>query len=108
MRISIRISLIDARSLERSTDVTKRNLVDVVMRTPAEEDLVGLDVNLVDQTVLNPAILGSAHGAQVGLGDINCRDEDCAVVGELAFVDIDARVEGHWVKDRDEILVLAV
>lgn len=46
------------------------DLVDVVEGTPAVEDLVGLDVNLVEERIGNPAVPGATDGAEIRTGDV--------------------------------------
>jgi len=84
------------------------HLTDMLMGTPAEDNLVGFDIDLVYQTVLDPAILGAANGSQVSTGHIHGRYKDGTIVRDLALMDINARVEGHWIKNRSEILRLTV
>lgn len=60
--------------------------------TPAEEDLVGLDIDLIEQAVLDPAVFRTSHGAHIRAGGIDNCDEDGSLVCELALVNIDVRI----------------
>lgn len=78
------------------------------MSTPAEDNLVGLDIDLVDEAVLNPPVLGTTHRGQVTLGDVDCSDQNGAICGKLTLVDIDARFKRRWVQNRHKVLFLAI
>lgn len=83
----------------------------MLVDTPPEEHLVGLDINLVSEAVPNPPIPGSAYRAQISFGDIDRRDQDGAVLGQSDLVGIDTRVELLLlllIVARDDILFVAV
>lgn len=82
--------------------------MNVLVGAPPEENLIGLDVNLVHQTILDLAVPGAANGPQVGASDVNGSYQNGAIVGELALMVINARLELHRLEDGHKCLGLAV
>lgn len=64
-RVQVRVfvggGLIRPLTIEREFVVGKRDLGEMLDGTPAEENIVGLDVDFVEETVLHPAVFGSAN-----------------------------------------------
>lgn len=70
---------------------------------PREKHLVRLDVDFVEQRVHYPAVLGPPHRAQVGLGDIDRRDEYRPLLGNMALVNANVGRKRLRVVDGPEI-----
>ena len=101
-------------SLKRNHAIAEGNLPAMLGDTPPEENLVGLDINLINDAVANPPILGSPYRAQIGIGDVDSWDQDGAVLGQSDLVGVDTRVELLLllllllIVARDEIVLLTV
>lgn len=85
----------EALGAERVDGGGEGQLVEVVERTPLEEDLVGRDVEFVDERVEGPAVCAAAGGCKVGLCDVVARHDDGAAVGEQDPVQIDITREAR-------------
>lgn len=63
-------------------------------RTPLEEQLTGRDVNLLENTVVKPAQLGTTNGRQVGRNGIIYGDEGSVVRGNDEIMQVAFQSDG--------------
>lgn len=89
MRIFVRIRATPSSVLDRVFDKVEGKLLLVLDCTPTEENLVCHDIDLVDNTVLHPTILGPTDRRQISLGNIDGHDEHCPIFRDSTLVDID-------------------
>lgn len=92
MRVCPGIRCVSSFTLERDFGICHRNLREMIEGTPAKEDFVRLDIDLVEQAVLDPAVFWTSHGTHISTGSINRSNEDGSLVCDLTLVDIDIRI----------------
>lgn len=109
--IAIWTGLVHARlrSFKRSAHIAESYLINMLMCAPSEENFIGFKINLINETILNPAIFRTPNRAKIGLRYIDSSHQNCAIVGELTLVNINARVKFHRiVEDCHKILRSAI
>jgi hypothetical protein len=55
-------------------------------RTPREQNLLRLDINLEEQAIIGPAVSWPANGREIGLRDVVRRDEERVAVRHICLV----------------------
>ena len=71
--------------------VIQGDLVNMVQGTPAEKYLVGLDFDLIEERVSNPAILGASHRTEISLGNIVAGDQHFPIKCHCVLVHVNPR-----------------
>lgn len=89
MRIFVRIGAARPSVPDRVLDKVEGKLLLMLDGTPAEENLVCLDIDLVDDTILRPTILGPTDRRQISLGNIDGHDENRPSFRDSTLVDVD-------------------
>lgn len=89
MGIFVCIRATGSSVLDRVFDKVEGKFLLMLDGTPAEEDLVCLDIDLVDNTVLHPAILGPTDRRQISLGNIDGCDEHGPIFRDSTLMDVD-------------------
>lgn len=102
MRILIGLRLTPALAIEWELTIRQRYLRQILDGTPTEQHFVRFDINLIEQTIHHPAVFGAANRLQIELGYIYRGYEDCPLLCDLTFVNVDVGWEGLGIKNGDE------
>lgn len=108
MEVAIGVAAVTSPVLNRVERlyVFQGDLIDVVKSAPAEKYLVGLNVDLIEERVSDPAILGASHRTEISPGDIVACDQHCSIRRHCVLVHVNPRHKRGAVNTAQRLVVV--